>query len=474
MTATALATDLTELFESQRRAFATTENPDHATRDDRLARLAAMTSKHADAVGAAISADFGNRSLNETQLAEIFPALSAISHARRHLKQWMRPQRMPTALHFRPGYSRVLRQPLGVVGIVSPWNYPYLLATAPAVGALAAGNRVMIKPSEITPRFSELLASIVTEFFAPEEMAVVVGDAETGRDFTSLPFDHLLFTGSTAIGRQVAQAAAKNLTPVTLELGGKSPAIIDASCNLATVVPKLAMGKLLNAGQTCIAPDYVLLPQGHEEAFLEAMSSTIARLYPTLADNRDYTSIVNERHFSRLTSLLDDARSKGARIVEINPGKESFQPGARKMPPCLVFNVDDSMALMQEEIFGPLLPVVSVPDIGVAIRYVNQRPRPLALYWFGSDAANRDRVLAETIAGGVTINDTLLHIAQEDLPFGGVGPSGQGAYHGEYGFLTFSKEKPVFHQSHFNGASLLYPPYGATFRRLLAFLKKII
>ncbi len=448
-------------------------SPTAAVRDDRLARLAAMTEKHADAICAAISADFGHRARQETQMTEIFFALSSIRHARRHLERWMRPRRMPTALHFRPGWSRVLRQPLGVIGIVSPWNYPYMLAVGPAVGALAAGNRVMLKPSEMAPRLSALLVDIVAEFFAAEELAVVVGDADVGRAFTALPFDHLLFTGSTAVGRLVAQAAASNLVPVTLELGGKSPAILDASCDLAAVAPKLAVGKLLNAGQSCVAPDYVLLPAGSEEDFLAALRAAVGRLYPRMVANPDYTSVASERHFARLRGLVDEARAKGARVETINPAQEEFLPAARKMPLHVVFGATDDMALMQEEIFGPVLPVVAVPDIAAAIHYVNRHPRPLALYWFGRDDANRDRVLAETIAGGVTINDTLWHLGQEDLPFGGVGPSGQGAYHGEYGFLTFSKEKPVFHQSRLNGVSLFYPPYGKTFERMLALLKKI-
>ena len=472
--AEAVAPALAQLLDLQRRAFEGDMNPGHATRADRLARLAAMTEKHAAAIGAAISVDFGHRSGHETQMAEILPALTTIRHARRHLRRWMRPRCMPTAIHFRPGYSRILRQPLGVVGIISPWNYPFLLAIAPAVAALAAGNRVMLKPSETTAHFAELLSRMVGEFFAADELSVVSGDAGTGRAFASLPFDHLLFTGSTTVGRQVAQAAARNLTPVTLELGGKSPAILDASCDLDAVSPRLVVGKMLNAGQTCIAPDYVLLPEGREEAFLSALRASVTRMYPTLAANPDYSSIISERHHARLEGLLVDARSKGARIVEINPGNETFPPATRKMPLNVVLNVDDGMALMQEEIFGPLLPVVAVADIGAAIRYVNRHPRPLALYWFVSDAANRDRVLAGTIAGGVTINDTLLHIAQEDLPFGGVGPSGQGAYHGEYGFLAFSKEKPVFFQSRLSGAWMFQPPYDRTFDRLLAILKKLV
>ncbi|MBE0620816.1 MAG: coniferyl aldehyde dehydrogenase [Burkholderiales bacterium] len=461
------------ILERQRAAFAEEMNPSLAVRRDRLARLAAMGEKHAAEIIDAISADFGHRSSHETQMAELVLVGATIRHAQRHLKGWMKPRRMPTAMHYRPGSNRLLRQPLGVVGIVSPWNYPYQLALAPAVPAIAAGNRVMIKPSELTPRFAELLQHIVAESFAEDEMAVVTGDALTGKAFTELPFDHLFFTGSTAVGRLVAQAAAKNLTPVTLELGGKSPAILDPSSDLAVAVPRLAFGKLLNAGQTCIAPDYAFVPNNRIDAFVEQMHRAVAQMYPRLAANPDYTSIVNERHFSRLQGLLEDARAKGARIVPINPAGEAFDPALRKQPPVLVLGVKPEMKLMQEEIFGPILPVLGYDRIEEAIAYINGHDRPLALYWFGSDGASRDKVLNQTISGGVTLNDCIWHIAQEDQPFGGVGASGSGSYHGEWGFRTFSKEKPVFVQPRLNGMFLMYPPFGKTFERMLALLRRI-
>lgn len=465
---------MTALFDAQRRAFAGDMNPLCNVRDERLERLLAMTLKHQKVVAEAISADFGHRSRHETALAEIFVTIAGIRHARRHLRRWMRTRRVATPLHFLPAWSRIMRQPLGVVGIVSPWNYPFQLAIAPAVGALAAGNRVLLKPSELTPRFADLLQSMVAEFFSPEEIAVVTGDAEVGKRFVAMPFDHLFFTGSTAVGRHVAIAAAQNLTPVTLELGGKSPAILDASCDLAAVATKLAVGKLLNAGQTCIAPDYVLLPEGRAEAFVTALRGAVARLYPALAQNPDYTSIVSERHHARLAQLLDDARSKGAQVIAINPANEVFAATSRKMPLHVVLGASDEMAVMQEEIFGPILPLLTVKDPAAAIQYVNRHPRPLALYWFGTDSVQCDRVLAQTIAGGVTVNDTLWHIAQEELPFGGVGASGSGAYHGEAGFLTFTKQKPVFFQAKLNGVSLFYPPYGPVFVRMLNLLKRVV
>ena len=464
---------LDALLECQRSAFALEMNPTVAVRKERLARLAAMGEKHAAQIVEAISADFGHRSAHETQMAELVVLGGSIRHAQRHLKRWMKPRRVPTAMHYRPASNRLLRQPLGVVGIVAPWNYPYQLALEPALAALAAGNRVMIKPSELTPRLSELLQHIVAEHFDEDEMAVVTGDAQTGKSFTELPFDHLLFTGSTAVGRMVAQAAAKNLTPVTLELGGKSPAILDPSSDLATVAPRLAFGKLLNAGQTCIAPDYAFVPKDRIDAFVEQMQRTIARMYPRLADNPDYTSIVSDRHFARLQGLLEDARSKGARIVTINPAGETFDPARRKQPPVLVLGATPEMKLMQEEIFGPILPVLGYDRIEEAIAYINRHDRPLALYWFGSDGANRDKVLSQTISGGVTLNDCIWHFAQQSQPFGGVGASGTGCYHGEWGFRTFSKEKPVFDQPRLNGMFLMYPPFGKTFERMLALLRRI-
>ncbi|MES2068726.1 MAG: coniferyl aldehyde dehydrogenase [Pseudomonadota bacterium] len=461
------------LLALQKQAYLADMAPSRHVRLDRLARLLAMTKKHADDIVAAIGQDFGHRAAQETQLAEIMMAQSTIKHAMRHLRRWMKPQRAATSLQYRPAYNRILRQPLGVVGVVAPWNYPYQLSLFPTIGAIAAGNRVMIKPSELSPRFSELLQRIVAESFAEDEIAVVTGGTAVGQAFTELPFDHLVFTGSTAVGKLVAQAAARNLTPVTLELGGKSPVILDASCDLQKAAMSLAHGKLFNAGQTCIAPDYVFVPQKNREEFIAAMLLAAAKLFPSYLDNPDYTSIINGRHFLRLQHLLDDARTQGARIIPMSPLKAQQQGMDHRMVPALVLDVNDQMTIMQEEIFGPLLPVMFYQDPAEAIHYINRHPRPLALYWFGSDQHQRDHVLSHTISGGVTINDCLWHVGQEELPFGGVGPSGNGAYHGEYGFRTFSKEKPVFFQSRLNGIPLLYPPYGKAFELMLKLLKKI-
>jgi coniferyl-aldehyde dehydrogenase len=462
--------DLRALLRRQQTAFRADMSPARSVREDRLRRLARLIETHSEQFAASISEDFGTRSATEIRITETMLLQSGIRHAVRHLARWMKPQRVATALAYRPGRSMMMRQPLGVVGIISPWNYPLQLALAPLIGALAAGNRAMIKPSELTPLFSEALRTAVAETFMPDEVDVVTGDAIVGKAFAALPFDHLVFTGSTAVGREVAQAAAKNLTPVTLELGGKSPAIIDASCDLDRVVDRLAWGKLINAGQTCIAPDYVLVPRDDVDRFIRALGTSMTRLYPAFRGNPDYTSIVSERHLHRLRELVSDAVARGARAIEIEPSSDAIGRSDRQMAPTLLLDVDDGMRVMREEIFGPVLPIVPYDTPADALNYVNQRDRPLALYWFGTDHAARDRVLAGTIAGGVSINDTLLHIAQEGLPFGGIGQSGHGHYHGEFGFRQFSKEKPVFVQSRFSGAGIIRPPYKRSIGRVLGWL----
>ncbi len=465
---------IAERFEAQRRAFLNEPDPSYEARLSRLDRLMALTEANEKAIVAAIDADFSGRASQETRLAELFVVRAGIGHARSHLKRWMRVRRVPTGLHFRPGHNRLMPQPLGVVGIVSPWNYPFQLAIAPALAALAAGNRVMLKPSELTPAFSALLDRLVAKAFDPDEVCVVTGDAETGKAFTALPFDHMFFTGSTAVGRVVAQAAAANLTPVTLELGGKSPAIFDPSCDVDVAAGRLAFGKLLNAGQTCIAPDYLMVPKGQADAVADKLGRTIAKMYPSLVDNPDYTAIISQRHRARLVEMVGEAREKGARVIEVNPAGERFESNeTRKLAPTLVIDPSPDTRLMREEIFGPVLPILEYDGVGDAIARVRAGDRPLALYWFGQDAASRERVLRETLSGGVTINDCLWHIGQEDQPFGGVGASGIGAYHGEWGFNTFSKLKPVFYQSKLNGTFLFRPPYGKTFERILGLLNRL-
>ena len=454
-------------FDAQRRAFEVDRDPSLATRLDRLARVGAMTDEIAIDMAAAISADFGHRSTHVTELADVMVVRHAIDHARRRLPRWMKARRVATPLTLQPARSSVRPQPLGVVGVVSPWNYPYQLSMAPAISALAAGNRVMIKPSEATPRFAALLRHEVARRFAPDELVVVPGDSDLARAFVALPFDHLLFTGSTAVGREVAIAAARNLTPVTLELGGKSPAILAADCDLDEAVPRLMAGKLFNAGQTCIAPDYLLVHESLLDRLPDAMRRATRSLYPTIA-GPDYCSIAGPRHLARLLRLLDDARARGATVVALHAERETRDG---RLPPFAIFDVDERMAVMREEVFGPLLPVVTYRHVDEAIDHVNAHERPLALYWFGRDTVERDAVLARTLSGGVTVNDCLFHVAQEALPFGGVGASGHGRYHGEYGFRTFSHDKPVFVQSRWSGTGMMSPPYGRTFDRLARWMR---
>ncbi len=449
---------------------ATRRNPavDRVRRQVRLDALLALVHNNAERFVTAIAADFGHRSAHETRLLEVFPSLEAIRHNRSHVGAWMKPRKKSPSLWFRPGRARIIPQPLGVVGIIVPWNYPLFLAISPLAAALAAGNRVLLKMSEFTPRTGELLAELVAKYFTADDVAVVLGDAAVGADFARLPFDHLLFTGSTRVGHDIMRMAADNLTPVTLELGGKSPAIVGPDYPLAKAAARIMVGKLLNAGQTCIAPDYVLVPAGREQEFVDTARAAVAKCYPAMATTPDYTSIINERHYQRLQGYLSDAQERGARIEPLSTA--AADATGRRLPPLALLNVNDDMRVMQDEIFGPLLPILPYADLDAAIAYVNRHPRPLALYYFGHDGAARDRVLDETVAGGVTVNDTILHIAQEELPFGGVGPSGMGQYHGIEGFRTFSKQKAVFYQSGLNGMSLFNPPYGALFERLTKFL----
>ena len=453
---------LQPLFERQRSAFQANPSPRAEDRLQWLEALHDVLTSSQQALIDAISQDFGNRSADETRLAEIMPSLHGIRYAKRRLRTWMKPSRRRVGMAFQPASAQVVYQPLGVVGIIVPWNYPLYLAIGPLIGALAAGNRVMLKMSESTPATGLLLKSLLAQIFPEDQVAVVLGEAEVGMAFSRLPFDHLLFTGSTSVGRHVMRAAAENLTPVTLELGGKSPAIVSANVPLADAAERIAFGKTLNAGQTCVAPDYVLVPRQRIDGFVEAYRQAVRQFYPQLADNPDYTSIINQRQHLRLQNYLDDAQAKGARVLPLfDHGQE------RRMPHCLLLDVTDEMLVMQDEIFGPLLPIVPYDDIEQALSYVNARPRPLALYYFGYDKAEQRRVLRHTHSGGVCLNDTLLHVAQDDLPFGGVGPSGMGHYHGHEGFLTFSKAKGVFIKQRFNAARLIYPPYGKTLQKLI-------
>jgi len=449
-------------FQAQRSAYAAHPMPPAAQRQQWLKALRELLSSERQVLIEAISTDFSHRSADETLLAELMPSLHGIHYASRHLKKWMKPSRRKVGVAFQPASAKVVYQPLGVVGVIVPWNYPLYLAVGPMVGALAAGNRVMLKLSESTPATGLLLKQLLARIFPEDLVCVVLGEADVGVAFSRLPFDHLLFTGSTSVGKHVMRAAAENLTPVTLELGGKSPAIVSRDVPLKDAAERIAFGKTLNAGQTCVAPDYVLVPEDRVGAFVEAYRQAVKGFYPTLTDNADYTAIINERQLARLNGYVSDATSKGALLIPL------FEQGqGRRMPHSVLLNVSDEMTVMQDEIFGPLLPIVPYRDLEQALAYINQRPRPLALYYFGYDKREQHRVLHETHSGGVCLNDTLLHVAQDDMPFGGIGPSGMGHYHGHEGFLTFSKAKGVLIKQRFNAARLIYPPYGTSIQKLI-------
>ena len=460
--ASALQSDLHSLLDMQRKAYAAHPFPPLAQRQQWLKSLRQLLSREREVLIDAISQDFSHRSPDETLFAELMPSLHSLDYTLKHLKRWMRPSSRSVGMTFQPASAKVVYQPLGVVGIIVPWNYPLYLAMGPLIGALAAGNRVMLKLSEFTPATGLLLKDLLGRIFPEDMVAVVLGEADVGVAFSGLAFDHLLFTGSTHVGKLVMRAAAENLTPVTLELGGKSPAIVSADVPLKDAAQRIAWGKSLNAGQTCIAPDYVLVPQDRIEGFVEAYRQAIHSFYPTLIDNPDYSAIINERQLARLERLQVDATLKGARLIPLYD-----QGQGRRMPHALILDVNDDMQVMQDEIFGPLLPIVPYTHLEQALAYINARPRPLALYYFGYNKTEQQHVVHNTHSGGVSINETLLHVAIDDLPFGGVGHSGMGHYHGHEGFLTFSKAKGVLIKQRLNSSLMIYPPYGRQLGRLI-------
>jgi len=465
-----------DILERQRRDYIDKGEVSAAQRIDRLDRAIGLLVDHQQPLVEALREDFGHRSRHQSLFTDIAASIGPLKHAKKHVAQWMKAEKRKVdfPLNLLGAKARIEYQPLGVVGVISPWNFPVNLTFTPLAGILAAGNRCMIKPSEHTPATSALMSQIITNAFDELEIAVILGGPQTGTDFAGLPFDHLLFTGATSIARHVMRAAAENLVPVTLELGGKSPVIVGRSASRAEQLEKttdsIMMGKMMNAGQICLAPDYVFVPKENIGDFVASTQRSVKKMFATLLDNDDYTSVLNERHFERLNGYVDDARKQGADIVEINPGNEDFrQQPHHKIAPTLILNPNDSMKVMQDEIFGPLLPVVGYEQIDDVVDYVNGHPRPLGLYYFGADKAEERRVLGETTSGGVTVNDVIMHVAQEDLPFGGVGPSGMGAYHGFDGFKTFSHAKSVFTQSKLNIADFagLRPPYGDKILKLL-------
>jgi len=464
-----------DVFIQQKESFSITPYPEYSARINDLKRLKQAIIIHKKALIEGLMADFGCRSEGDSKIGDIMPTLGCIDYTIKHLKSWIKPSRRHVSAMFKPGKAFVMYQPLGVIGIITPWNYPVFLSMSPLVTALAAGNRAMIKMSEFTPHTNEVVEQIVSECFSMEQVAIIKGGPSVASHFSSQAFDHLLFTGSTKVGQLVMASAAKNLTPVTLELGGKSPTIIDNTLPASDAVSRFILGKAFNAGQTCVATDYILCPEDKVDALTEETLRWFSKMYPDIAHNNDYTAIINDAQFQRLSTWLEEAKAKGATITPMVNGKSADDTKhivdecakQRKMPLTLVTGVSDDMTLMNEEIFGPILPIVTYRTMDEAIEYVKARPRPLALYLISHDASLQQRILHDTHAGGVCLNDTTLHVAQEDLPFGGIGPSGMGHYHGKEGFLTFSKAKGVYQKGKFNMATQAFPPYGKFLHRLI-------
>ena len=462
-----------KVLEGMRAAHDADPTPDRATRLDRLNRLEKAVFGYADQLVEAMQQDFSHRAKPECDNFDVTTTIGDIRHAKRNLRRWMRIRNAGVPKHLLPAGARIAPQPKGVVGVISPWNFPVFLALAPMAYALAAGNRVMLKPSELSPRTSEVMTQMLHEAFEPDEVRVFNGGAEVAAKFSELPFDHLIFTGSTNVGRKVAAAAAKNLTPVTLELGGKSPAIVTPSANLDRAAERIAFGKTSNAGQICVSPDYAMVPRDKLESFLEKIEAKMRSFYPSFAGNKDYTAMISDRHLARARGLIDDAAQRGARIIRLEEDGGG-DPSVRQLPPALIVDPPLDSLVMQEEIFAPILVVLPYDDQEEARRFVVGRDRPLALYVF-ADKENDVRFWRDgSISGGLGVNEVLFHVACDTLPFGGVGPSGMGAYHGDAGFETFSHMKPVFIQSWMNGAALFNPPFtsfkasfGAIFRKII-------
>ncbi|HVM99896.1 MAG TPA: coniferyl aldehyde dehydrogenase [Caulobacteraceae bacterium] len=467
------AASMQALLAKQKAAHLRDGPPSPEKRIERLDRCIGLLVDNRKAIEDALNADFGVRSRESTAFADVASSIGPLQLAKANVRKWMRPERRKTtpALLGLFGAKAELRfQPKGVIGVISPWNFPVNLTFTPLAGILAAGNRAMIKPSEYTPATSELMAQMFGGAFSEEEIAVITGGPDVGQAFAGLAFDHLLFTGATGIARHVMKAAADNLTPLTLELGGKSPVILGRSADLPTAAARIMNGKTLNAGQICLAPDYVLTPKESLDTFVGEAEGAVRKMFPTIKDNPDYTAVVAQRHFDRIMGHIADARAKGARVIEIKPeGEDLTQQEHRKIAPTLILEPTDDMTVMQEEIFGPVLPVKTYQAVDEAIAYVNAHDRPLGLYYFGDDAAEREKVLTGTTSGGVTVNDVIFHVAQEDLPFGGVGPSGMGSYHGVDGFREFSHKKSIFTQMKKDIGPLVQmrPPYGPAIRKYL-------
>ncbi len=468
-----MSQDMNAILASQKAAHLRDGAPSAAQRADWIDRCIGLLVDHRTEIVEALNADFGARSREASAFTDVASSITTLKHAKAHLRAWMKPERRkptPAILGLFGARAEIRFQPKGVVGVISPWNFPVNLTFTPLAGILAAGNRAMIKPSEYTPATSELMARMFAKAFKPEEIAVVVGGPDVGAAFAGLAFDHLIFTGATSVARHVMKAAAENLVPLTLELGGKSPVFIGRSADMGVAAARIMNGKTLNAGQICLAPDYVLAPREKIGEFVEAARGAVAQMFPTIRDNPDYTAVISDRHYARITGYIDEARAAGAQVIELKPeGEDLTQQEHRKIAPTLILDPSDDLKVMHEEIFGPVLPVKSYGAIEEAIAYVNAHDRPLGLYVFGQDAAEREKVLGETTSGGVTVNDVIMHVAQEEIPFGGVGPSGMGAYHGHDGFLEFSHKKAVFSQvaKELGPLKALRPPYGPGIRKFL-------
>ncbi len=461
-------TGMRALLDSQKAAHLRDGAPSAARRTEWLDKAIDLLVTHGDALNDAMAKDFGHRSRDQSQLTDIAGSIGALKFSKANLSKWMKTEKRKVEfpLGLIGSKAEIQYQPKGVVGVLSPWNFPVNLTFGPLAGIFAAGNRCMIKPSEFTEATSELMKELIAKYYTPEECVVVTGGPEAGAEFTKLPFDHILFTGATSIARHVMRAAADNLVPLTLELGGKSPVILGRSADLQKAANRIMAGKTMNAGQICLAPDYAFVPKDKTQDFVNAATRAVETMFPTgLKENDDYTSVVNQRHYDRIMGYIDDARTKGAQVVEINPKGENFaQQPHHKIPPHIIVDPTDDMKVMQDEIFGPILPIKSYNDTKDALAYINAHDRPLGLYYFGDDAAEKDLVLNNTTSGGVTVNDVIFHVAQEDLPFGGVGPSGMGSYHGRDGFFEFSHKKSVYTQTNNEILAMMRPPYGDKFR----------
>lgn len=461
---------LLPILDAQRRAFRAQPYPSYQSRVEKLRQLKAALLAHSTQFVTALSNDYGHRANTDTMISDIMPCINNINYTLKKLKSWLKVDRRHAGLLLAPSKVAVHYQPLGVIGIIVPWNFPIMLSIGPLITAIAAGNRAMLKMSEFTPQTNALLRSLLAGLFEQDEVAIVEGEADIAAEFSALPFDHLLFTGSTTVGRHVMRAAADNLTPVTLELGGKSPVIIGEDIDIETAVQRLIYGKCLNAGQICVAPDYVLCPADKVDTFISAYQTRFNKMYPDFADNEDYGHIINQRQYDRILAVLDDAREKGAFVHSATPFE--IDKSTRKLPTQLLSNVDAQMQIMQEEIFGPLLPIIAYHDIEEAIEYVNHHERPLALYIMSFDKQTQQHIIAQTHSGGVCINETVFHVAADDAPFGGIGQSGMGHYHGKEGFLTFSHAKTVLNSGKINAGGFIHPPYGKLQSLLIKFFMR--